>query len=633
GYTRDQFLGLTVSDILAPVERIQLQQHVEKSTSGKMYRWQHVDSQGRQFPVETLSRGITYLDKSARFVVAVNVSAQAKAENELQAYLFTLQRAADAAQAITSHRTLEATLQETVDQTRAVVGAHQAVVSLTASDGSVEAINAMSFSNHYANCRDFVRQTHGCGISQAVCRTNSPKRLTQAELEAQPGWQPVPADRIGPPPMRGWLAVPLTGRHGENVGLLQLTDKYEGEFSLQDQYVAVELAQLASIAIDNARLFEQVHQLNLGLEEKVVERTAALERQEALFRTLAEQAPQVIWNAEPGGRVTYANRKWYELMGGTPADWMGHKWLGAVHPDDLPDMLANWQHARDTQSPYTGMRRMLASDGTYHVMSYRASPVLDEAGQVLFWVGIDADVTEIKAIEAALRLSNQELEAFSYSVSHDLRSPLNTVDGFSRLLAKQLAPDQSSDKIQHYLSRIQAGVAQMGRLIEDLLSLAQVSRMQMRDEAVDLSAIAHEIVEECRGRDPSRMADIDIENGLQVQGDGRLVRVVMENLVGNAWKFTSQRPRTLIRVGQTKVEGGATAFFVRDNGAGFDMAYADKLFNTFQRQHAVSEFPGTGVGLATVSRAIGRHNGKVWAESEPDKGATFFFTLPGVPST
>lgn len=630
GYSREDFLRLTVSDILSPAERAELAQHVAKTSSGLVHRWQHVDSQGREFPVETLSRAITYLDKAARFVVAVNVSAQVRAENEVQAYLFTLQRAADATQAITAHHTLEATMQETVDQARAVVGAHQAVVSLTARGDSAPAINATSFSDHYANCRDFVQQAHGCGIAQAVCQTNSPMRLTQAELEAQPGWQPVAADRPGPPPMRGWLAVPLTGRHGENVGLLQLTDKYEGDFSLQDQYVAVELAQLASIAIDNARLFEEVHQLNLGLEEKVAERTAALERQEALFRTLAEQAPQVIWNAEPGGRVTYANRKWYELMGGAPADWMGHKWLGAVHPDDLPDMLANWKHARETLTPYTGLRRMLASDGTYHVMSYRASPVLDEDGQVLFWVGIDADVTEIKAIETALRLSNQELEAFSYSVSHDLRSPLNTVDGFSRLLAKQL-DQNTNEKVQHYLSRIQAGVAQMGRLIEDLLSLAQVSRMQLREETVDLSAIARDIADECRGRAPSRVAEIHIADGLRVLGDGRLIRVVMENLIGNAWKFTSQRPRAVISVGQTKVDGGMTAFFVRDNGAGFDMAYADKLFNTFQRLHAVSEFPGTGVGLATVSRVIGRHRGQVWAESAPDQGATFFFTLPGAP--
>lgn len=630
GYSRDEFLRLTISNILAPVERADLQQHIAKASSGLVHRWQHVDRDGRQFPVETFSRAITYLDKAARFVVAVNVTAQVKAETEVQEYLFTLQRAADATQAITSRRTLDATLQETVDQARAVVGAHQAVVSLLARSEPALAMNAVSFSDKYANSRDFVAQSHASGITAIVCETNSPLRLTQEELEAYPHWREFAGDAASAPPMRGWLAVPLTGRHGENVGLLQLTDKYQGEFSLQDQYVAVELAQLASIAIENARLLEQVHQLNHGLEEKVAERTAALVRQEALFKVLAEQAPQVIWNAEPEGRVTYANRKWYELMGGTPADWMGHKWLAAVHPDDLDDMAANWRAARETRTPFVGLRRMLARDGTYHTMSYRASPVFDDGGEVLFWVGIDADVTEIKAIETALRLSNQELEAFSYSVSHDLRSPLNTVDGFSRLLAKQLDAGSANEKVQHYLSRIQAGVAQMGRLIEDLLSLAQVSRMQLRDETVDLSALAREIADECRGRNPERLADISIDNGLQARGDARLLRVVMENLLGNAWKFTSQRPQALIKVGHTNDAAGVPAFFVQDNGAGFDMAYADKLFNTFQRLHAVSEFPGTGVGLATVSRVIGRHRGRVWAESEPGKGATFFFTLPSL---
>ena len=169
----------------------------------------------------------------------------------------------------------------------------------------------------------------------------------------------------------------------------------------------------------------------------------------------------------------------------------------------------------------------------------------------------------------------------------------------------------------------------MGRLIEDLLSLAQVSRMQLRHDTVDLSALAREIADECQARHPERLATISIEAGLKAQGDGRLIRALMDNLVGNAWKFTSQRSCAAIKVGYKTDAAGVPAFFVQDNGVGFDMAYADKLFNTFQRLHAVTEFPGTGVGLAIVSRVIGRHRGQVWAESEPDKGATFFFTLPG----
>lgn len=629
GYSREEFLGLTLFDIRSGVEQARLKQHLAKGIIDQPGRWLHLRKDGIEFPVETVARAITYMGREARFVVALDITAQVKAEKEVQDYLFTLQRAADATHAITRHRTVEATMQETVDQVRAVVGAHQAVVSLTVSGEQARTVNAVSHSDKYAHCRDLVRWTHLCGLDTAVCETNRPMRLTQSALEADPRWVGPGDESGGGAFMRGWLAVPLTGQGGENIGLLQLSDKYDGEFTLQDQYVGVELAQLASIAIENTQLFEQVQRLNEGLEEKVVERTAALAQQEALFRALAEQAPQIVWNVDADGKVTYLNRKWYELMGGVSADWMGYKWTSAVHPDDLANMSDNWKTSRGNLTPYVGMRRLRAADGTYHTMSYRASPVLDDKGGVLFWVGIDADVTEIKDIEAALRLSNQELEAFSYSVSHDLRSPLNTVDGFSRLLAKQLDASQPNEKVRHYLARIQAGVAQMGQLIEDLLSLAQVSRTQLRHETVDLSAMAAEIADECRGRNPERVARITIEEGLHAQGDGRLLHVVMENLLGNAWKFSSGQSLADIRIGRTTDATGLSVFYVQDNGAGFDMAYADKLFNTFQRLHAVAEFPGTGVGLATVSRVIGRHGGRVWAQAEPGKGATFFFTLSG----
>lgn len=260
-------------------------------------------------------------------------------------------------------------------------------------------------------------------------------------------------------------------------------------------------------------------------------------------------------------------------------------------------------------------------------MSYKARPVLNEKGDVAFWVGIDTDISEIKATEAALRLSNEELAAFSYSVSHDLRSPLSAIDGFSRLLAKQLDP-QASDTARHYLARIEAGVGQMGRLIEDLLSLAQVSRTDFRNEIVDLSQLAAQVLERHLGSQDGREVSVTIAPGLQARGDVRLIRVVLENLLGNAWKFTSRRASTIISVGQLADAEGEPIFFVSDNGAGFDMAHADKLFKTFQRLHSSTEFPGTGVGLATVHRIVARHGGEVWADAEPEKGATFFFTLP-----
>lgn len=355
---------------------------------------------------------------------------------------------------------------------------------------------------------------------------------------------------------------------------------------------------------------------------------ATLPLQDSLFRTLTEEAPQVIWYANAQGGLVYANRKWYALVGGTPEDWMGSKWLQAVHPQDREDLLEAWQRSLLKRENYSGVRRILSRDGNYHTMSYKARPVLSEKGDVAFWIGIDTDISEIKATETALRLSNEELAAFSYSVSHDLRSPLSAIDGFSRLLAKQLGP-QASDTARHYLARIEAGVGQMGRLIEDLLSLAQVSRTEFRHEIVDLSQLATQVLERHLGNPDGREVSVTIAPGLQARGDVRLIRVVLENLIGNAWKFTSQRVSTIISVGQlADADEGEPIFFVHDNGAGFDMAHADKLFKTCQRLHSSTEFPGTGVGLATVHRIVTRHGGEVWADAEPDKGATFFFTLP-----
>ena len=630
GYSKEELLSMTLFDIRPESEYERLGKDLADGVVGSERRevWLHRHKDGSVFPVNIFARSIQYGDKVMRFVVALDVSAQVKAEKEVQEHLFTLQRAADAAQAITWHQTLDGTLQEVAEQARGVIGANQAVVSLAIGGDSSSVITSVSVSPKYTPHIDQIKTPECNGVYALVAESNRSVRMTQAELEVHPRWRNLGVYADSHPTMRGWLAVPLMNRSGKNMGVLQLSDKYDGEFTLQDEYVAIELAQLASIAIQNAQLIEEVGQLNIGLERKVAERTVALARQEALFRGLAEQAPQVVWTSDAHGAVTYVNQAWFGLVGGELRDWAGTRWFAVVHPEDLPEIRANWKIAEANGTPFVGMRRLRAKDGTYHTMSYRASPVTDDQGTILFWVGIDADITEVKTIEAALRLSNQELEAFSYSVSHDLRSPLNTIDGFSRLLAKQLSSDENV-KGQHYLSRIQAGVAQMGQLIEDLLSLSQVSRMQLSYEHIDLTALSQQIVDECRVRQPDRRVKIDIEDGLRAQGDVRLVRGLMENLLGNAWKFTSRKEQASICVGQNLDAAGLATFFVQDNGAGFDMAYADKLFVAFQRLHAASEFPGTGIGLATVSRVVGRHGGRLWAESAPEQGATFFFTLPG----
>ena len=226
---------------------------------------------------------------------------------------------------------------------------------------------------------------------------------------------------------------------------------------------------------------------------------------------------------------------------------------------------------------------------------------------------------------AQLEASNAELEAFCYSVSHDLRAPLRAIDGFSQALMDDF-PKDVPDEAARYLQRIRASTQRMGQLIEDLLNLSKVSRAELRRGDVDMSELARQVLAELRGRDPGRKVEATVWDGMRVDADARLVRVALENLAGNAWKFTGKSAAAQIEVGALRDRDTAT-FFVRDNGAGFDMAYESKLFGAFQRLHSATEYPGTGIGLATVQRIIQRHGGRIWADSQPGRGAVFYFTL------
>ncbi|MGE0496210.1 MAG: PAS domain S-box protein [Ramlibacter sp.] len=624
GYSREEFDAMTLYDIRPESERARLARQLvgPPPAAGTTARLVHKRKDGSEFPVDVVARPIPYYGESAMFVVAIDVSARVTAEAEVQGNIYTLQRAADAAQIITQQTGLPDTLNEVVEQARAVIGAHQAIISVVRGGSWHESANVASLSDKYARWQGVsLHRPDVTAILASVFEGNRPVRLTQDELQAHPLWRDLAGDD-GHPPMRGWLAVRLTGADGRNIGLLQLSDRYEGEFSVHDEYVVTELAHLAAAAVEKAALIEEVRALNTDLEAKIQQRTLELVRQEALFRALAEQAPQLVWTVNTRGEATYVNRYWYTLVGRQPPHGLGQTWMEEVHPDDRAAIVENWRRSREERSVFAGVRRLRAADGTFHTMSYRAAPVLNAGGDVDFWAGIDTDITELKTYEEALKRSNEELEAFSYSVSHDLRAPLQAVDGFTRLLMRELPPDLGG-KSAHYLQRIQAGVERMGRMIEDLLSLAQVSRVPMRFRLVDLSGLAREVLDELQVAAPNAQAVVKVQDGLEAQCDPRLFRLVLQNLLANAWKFSARKERAEIEFGRD--ESGA--YFVRDNGAGFNMAYANKLFGAFQRLHTEREFPGTGVGLATVKRIIERHQGRVWAYSGPEGGATFYFTL------
>jgi signal transduction histidine kinase len=227
--------------------------------------------------------------------------------------------------------------------------------------------------------------------------------------------------------------------------------------------------------------------------------------------------------------------------------------------------------------------------------------------------------------QAELEDRNAELESFAYSVSHDLRAPLRSIDGFSQALVEDF-DEVLDDTARDYLKRIRAGAARMSEQIDDLLRLSRVSRRELRRERVDVSDLANEVIEELVDADPDREVALRVEDGMTAVADRRLLQIALENLLGNAWKFTGNSEAARIEVASEPADDGAV-FLVRDNGAGFDMAYADKLFGVFQRLHTLDEFEGTGIGLATVQRVVYKHGGRVWAEGEVDRGATIRFTL------
>jgi light-regulated signal transduction histidine kinase (bacteriophytochrome) len=236
------------------------------------------------------------------------------------------------------------------------------------------------------------------------------------------------------------------------------------------------------------------------------------------------------------------------------------------------------------------------------------------------------EIRRHEVIERALHDTNRELETFSYSVSHDLRSPLRSIDGFSQALVEDAGP-VLDDESRGHLDRIRNATRRMGQLIDDLLALSKVTRAEMKRERVELSDIATQIAAELARHSPKRNVAVTITPGLTATGDPHLVRLALQNLIENAWKFTGRRDQALIEVGATRDEHGAHAFYVRDNGAGYDPDFAGNLFGPFQRLHPASEFPGTGIGLATVQRIVHRHGGHVWAEGKIGEGATFYFTL------
>jgi PAS domain S-box-containing protein len=371
-----------------------------------------------------------------------------------------------------------------------------------------------------------------------------------------------------------------------------------------------------------------------------------LHESEARYRIVAETASDVLVTINQDSEILFINRAVEKVFGYTPSELLGKpltmlmpKYLRRMHRVGLQRYVSTGQrHISWNAVELPGLHR-----------SGREIPLELSFGEFTrdgqrYFSGIARDITERKRAEeqirrlnaeleqkvlertAQLEATNKELEAFSYSVSHDLRAPLRSIDGYSHVLLEDYA-GSLDETGRLYIERVRAATQRMSHLIDDLLGLARVTRSELRRETVDLSALARTAVERLQKSQPDRHVEVRIDEGLKVEGDVRLLQIALENLLENAWKFTSKQPQATIEVGAQRA-GNHTVYFVRDNGAGFDMAYVNKLFGAFQRLHDASEYEGTGVGLATVQRIISRHGGRIWAEGALNRGAVFYFTLP-----
>lgn len=386
------------------------------------------------------------------------------------------------------------------------------------------------------------------------------------------------------------------------------------------------------------------------LEQMVDERTRELVESEHQVRLLLSSTSEAIYGVDTHGTCTFCNPSCLNMLGfEREEDLLGKSIHNIIHhttADGHPhpsEECAIFQAFRRDEPTHDDADVFWRADGTSFHVEYWSHPIKSGdavTGAVVSFLDITERVQrerEIKLLNEGLErrvaerttdleASNRELEAFSYSVSHDLRAPLRSIDGFSQALIEDYGESLPAEA-HAYLQRVRLGSQRMARLIDDMLRLSRITRVEMKRSVVDISAMARSVADDLRKAHPDRAVGVFVQDGLVAEVDVVLFHSVIENLIGNAWKFTGGIPEgARIEVGRT-MHDGRECFFVRDNGAGFDMAYSDKLFGAFQRLHSASEFEGSGVGLATAQRIVRRHGGLIWAEGAVGQGATFYFTV------
>ncbi len=375
----------------------------------------------------------------------------------------------------------------------------------------------------------------------------------------------------------------------------------------------------------------------------------ALRESEGRFRSMANSIPQLAWIAHADGFIFWYNQRWFEYTGTTLEAMEGWGWQRVHDAAQLPEVMRRWTEAIAGGVRFEMEFPLRGADGELRAFLTRVEPIKGAEGRVIQWFGTNTDVDALKRAEEAVQLlnatleqrvrdrtaeveaANKELEAFSYSISHDLRAPLRAINGFAGMTLQEFGPDIPPEAAR-YLERIRNSGLRMGQLIDDLLAFSRLSRQAVKRQVVDMALLVDDVVRELSASLHDRQIEIRIGNLRPCQGDPALLKQVWMNLMSNAIKYSTGRAHATIDIACASAKG-ACHYSVRDNGVGFDMQYAHNLFGVFQRLHRADEFEGTGVGLAIVQRVVHRHGGSVWADAQLDHGATFHFTIPMPEST
>ncbi len=484
--------------------------------------------------------------------------------------------------------------------------------------------------------REELRALYAKPLGPAAPYTN------RAMVTGQPGFYPTldvqgSQDNMSPEMYSTFTRIGLTGAllvpmrvQGKPYGVLMVlrhrtTHRRLDELDLE---LGMDLANHAAIAIANARQIDALRE-----NEELRSAKEELGRANKFLDAIIENIPDMVFVKDADKLAfTRFNRAGEELIGVSREQMLGKTDYDFFPPEEAMHFQGMDRETLRNKVLVDIPEEPIQTASGRRWLHTKKVPIVDERGEPRYLLGISQDITDAKLHQQALveakeraEAANKELEAFSYSVAHDLRAPLRAIDGFSQAIVEDYG-DRLDAEGQRMLQRVREQAQRMAVLIDDLLALSRVTRHDLAPEAIDLGENARVALGRLQRADPERSVEVHISTSLLTQADPRMMAIAFDNLIGNAWKFTSKTPSPRIEVGQLH-KNGERVFFVRDNGAGFDPQYTHKLFGVFQRLHGEQEFPGTGIGLATVARIILRHRGRVWAEGEPGKGATFFFTL------